>query len=103
MNDKGVHIYEGNVQDLFLEGSNILTQAVEHTLGPNGTNSAVPTSNDFLSIINDGKSIIHRLSSDRPELKLVLNTLKESALATDKYSADGTTSSIVLQNQLLMK
>lgn len=101
MNDKGVHIYEGNVQDLFLEGSNILTQAVEHTLGPNGTNSAVPTSNDFLSIINDGKSIIHRLSSDRPELKLVLNTLKESALATDKNSADGTTSSIVLQNQLL--
>lgn len=101
MNDKGVHIYEGNVQDLFLEGSNILTQAVEHTLGPNGTNSAVPTQNDFLSIINDGKSIIQRISSDRPELKLVLNTLKESALATDKNSADGTTSSIVLQNQLL--
>lgn len=101
MNDKGVHIYEGNVQDLFLEGSNILARAVEHTLGPNGTNSAVPTQNDFLSIINDGKSIIQRISSDKPELKLVLNTLKESALATDKNSADGTTSSIVLQNRLL--
>lgn len=101
MNDKGVHIYDGDVQSLFLEGSNILATAVEHTLGPNGTNSAVPTQNDFLSIINDGKSIIQRLSSDKPEMKLVLNTLKESALATDRNSADGTTSSIVLQNQLL--
>lgn len=101
MNDKGVYIYDGDVQDLFLEGSNILAYAVEHTLGPNGTNSAVPTQNNFLSIINDGKSIIQRISSDRLELKLVLNTLKESALATDKNSADGTTSSIVLQNQLL--
>ena len=101
MRDKGVYIYEGDVQELFLKASDTLNSVVEHTLGPNGTNTAIPTSNDFLSIINDGKSIIERLSSDDKALRSAMNTLKESSLATNKNASDGTTSSIVLQNRLL--
>ena len=101
MKDKGFYIYDGDVQELFLNASCILNSAVEHTLGPDGVNSAVPVQNDFLSIINDGKSIIERLSSDDKPLKLAMNTLKESSLATNKNASDGTTSSIVLQNKLL--
>lgn len=101
MRDKGIYVYDGDVQELFLKASDILNSVVEHTLGPDGTNSAIPTQNNFLSIINDGKSIIERLSSDDKALRLAMNTLKESSLATNKNASDGTTSSIVLQNKLL--
>lgn len=101
MKDKGTYSYDGDIQELFLKASDRLNSAVEHTIGPNGSNSAVPVQNDFLSIINDGKSIIERISSDEPALKLAINTLKESSFATNKNASDGTTSSIVLQNKLL--
>ena len=99
--DKGTYIYDGNVYDLFLSASDILAKAVTHTLGPKGTNSAIPTQNEYLSIINDGKSIVERLSSDDKALRFAMNTLKESSFATNQRASDGTSSSLVVQNQLL--
>ena len=89
LKDKGTYIYDGNVYDLFLEASDILSRAVTHTLGPKGTNSAIPTQNEYLSIINDGKSIVERLSSDDKALRFAMNTLKESSFATNQRASDG--------------
>lgn len=101
--NKGYTIYQGNSLELFLDASSTLYEAVYHTLGINGLNTAVPTSNNFLSIINDGKTIIENLSSNDPALRLALNTLKESSLATNKNAGDGTTTSLVVQHNLLTK
>lgn len=86
--------------DVFLDASSILNKAVEHTLGPEGSNSAVHTQN-FYSIINDGKSIIEPLSSLDAEIAPALETLKQASFETNRKAGDGTTSTIVLMNQLL--
>ena len=86
--------------DVFLDASSILNKAVEHTLGPEGSNTAVHTQN-FYSIINDGKSIIEPLSSLDAEIAPALETLKQASFETNRKAGDGTTSTIVLMNQLL--
>ena len=100
--NKGTRIYdEASVSDIFINASQILYDAVAHTIGPEGLNSAIPTSNGYLSIINDGKTILESLSSDNIAVKLALNTLKESAFATNLNAGDGTTSTTILQHHLL--
>ena len=102
MNNKGTYIYnEEPVTSVFMQASQILNDAVAHTIGPKGLNTAIPTSNGYLSIINDGKTILESLSSDNPAIKLALNTLKESSFATNQNAGDGTTSTIILQHHLL--
>ena len=86
--------------DVFLDASSILNKAVEHTLGPEGSSTAVHTQN-FYSIINDGKSIIEPLSSLDAEIAPALETLKQASFETNRKAGDGTTSTIVLMNQLL--
>ena len=100
-NELGTKLYEGDVKELFINASTKLYNSVVHTLGPDGLNSAIPTSNQYLSIINDGKTILETLSSGDIAEKLAINTLKESAFATNKNAGDGTTTTIVMQHELL--
>lgn len=86
--------------DVFLNASSILSKAVEHTLGPKGSNTAVHTQN-FYNIINDGKSIVEPISSLDAEIAPALETLKQAAFETNRKAGDGTTSTIVLMHQLL--
>ena len=100
-NELGTKLYEGDVKELFIKASTKLYNSVVHTLGPGGFNSAIPTSNQYLSIINDGKTILETLSSGDIAEKLAINTLKESAFATNKNAGDGTTTTIIMQHELL--
>ena len=94
-----------NPLSTFLEASEILNDAVAHTLGPNGGNTAVvlggPSNLPRYSIINDGKVIVDNLTSADPWVAPALETLKESAKATNKTAGDGTTSTIIMTNALL--
>lgn len=99
--NRGTYIYECDVQELFAHASSILFDSVHHTLGTKGLNTAIPTGNNFLSIINDGKTILESLSSDDIALKLAMNTLKESSFATNLHAGDGTTSTVIIQHKLL--
>lgn len=101
MRNKGTYIHPREVSEVFLTASHILFDAVSHTLGNKGLNTAIPTSNDYLSIINDGKTILETISSDDEAIKLALNTLKESSFATNLNAGDGTTSTTVIQHILL--
>jgi len=100
-NELGTKLYEGDVKELFINASTKLYNSVVHTLGPDGLNSAIPTSNQYLSIINDGKTILETLSSGDIAEKLAINTLKESSFATNKNAGDGTTTTIIMQHELL--
>ena len=86
--------------EVFSSASDILNKAVEHTLGPNGTNTAVHFQN-FYNIINDGKSIVEQLTSTDPEIAPALETLKQSSFETNRKAGDGTTSTIIIMNQLI--
>lgn len=103
MRIQGNQIYKDkSVQDTFLQASTILFDSCNHTLGQHGFNTAIPTQNNYLSIINDGKTIIESLADPNPAVNLCLNTLKESSLATNLHAGDGTTSTLVLQHILLL-
>ena len=102
-NELGTYLYQDDIQNLFLGASSKLYDAVAHTIGPNGSNTAIPTSNGFLSIINDGKTILETISSANFAEKFAINTLKESSYATNLEAGDGTSTTIVLQHNLLLR
>ena len=87
--------------DVFCEASNILNNAVEHTLGPTGMNTALHTREGHYNIINDGKSIIQELTSLDPAVAPAMETLKQSSFETNRKAGDGTTSTIIMLNKLL--
>ena len=88
--------------DVFIEASDILTNAVKHTLGPKGLNTAVCTSSSGVyQIINDGKAIVQDITSEDPVLAPALELLKQSCFETNRVAGDGTTSTILMTNKLL--
>lgn len=87
--------------DIFCEASQILNDAVIHTIGPNGTNSAVQNKAGYYEIINDGKSIIENITSLDPAISPALETLKQASFETNKKAGDGTTSTTVIMHSLL--
>lgn len=90
-----------NPLDVFCEASSILNDAVEHTIGPKGTNTAIQTNEGHYEIINDGKAIIERITSLEPDIAPALETLKQASFETNRKAGDGTTSTVVIMNELL--
>ena len=74
--------------DLFCEASNTLNEAVIHTLGPNGTNTAIQNERGMYEIINDGKTIIEKLTSLEPDIAPAMETLKQAAFETNRKAGD---------------
>lgn len=87
--------------EIFSKASQILADACEHTLGPNGTNTAVLGTNNCYEIINDGKSIIENLTSTDEVLYPALETLKQASFETNRKAGDGTTSTVIMTNALM--
>lgn len=87
--------------DIFCEASNLLNEACEHTLGPQGTNTAIQVKDGYYDIINDGKTIIESITSLDPEVAPAMETLKQAAFETNRKAGDGTTSTTVIMNALL--
>ncbi len=77
-----------NPIDIFSEASKILNEAVVHTLGPKGTNTAVVDGNGMYQIINDGKAIIEKLTSLEPDIAPALETLKQASFETNRKAGD---------------
>lgn len=95
-----------NPFEVWSKAADILYNAVSHTLGPNGANTAVVygkeiQANPKFQIINDGKSIIDNLTSEEAVVACALQTLKESVLSTNNNAGDGTTSTIVMLHGLI--
>ena len=88
--------------NIFMSASSILRDAVNHTLGPKGLNTAVCTSSSGVyQIINDGKAIIQDITADDPILSPAIESLKQSCYETNRVAGDGTTSTIIMTNELL--
>lgn len=89
--------------DIFSVACTYLYNAVKHTLGPYGTNTAVRTTNGYYDIINDGKTIIEKLTSLEPDVAPAIDTLKKASFSTNTVAGDGTTSTVILMYTLLQK
>lgn len=99
-------ISEKQPVETFKAASKLLYDAVAHTLGPSGLNTAVVYGKDIqanpkFQIINDGKTIIDNLTSTESEVACALQTIRESVLSTNNVAGDGTTSTIIMIKSLL--
>lgn len=99
-------ISEKNPLDVFQTAADTLYNAVAHTLGPSGLNTAVVYGKDIqanpkFQIINDGKTIIDNLTHSDAEVACALQTIRESVLSTNNIAGDGTTSTIILIRSML--
>lgn len=99
-------ISDKNPIEIFQNAADTLYNAVAHTLGPSGLNTAVVYGKDVqanpkFQIINDGKTIIDNLTHSDAEVACALQTIRESVLSTNSIAGDGTTSTIILIKSML--
>ena len=90
-----------NPLETYLDAAKLAYRAVSHTLGPGGTNTAVVNKKGAHDIINDGYSILAKLTSLDPAESEALETVKLSAFETNRKAGDGTTSTTILTYKLL--
>lgn len=90
-----------NPLETYVDAANIAYRAVAHTLGPGGTNTAVVNKKGSHDIINDGYSILSKLTSLEPAEAEALETIKLASFETNRKAGDGTTSTTILTYKLL--
>ena len=90
-----------NPLETYVEAAKLAYRAVAHTLGPGGTNTAVVNKRGSHDIINDGYSILSKLTSLDPAKAEALETVKLAAFETNRKAGDGTTSTTILTYELL--
>ena len=93
---------ERNPLDVYKEAAEIAYKSVAHTLGPGGTNTAVVNRKGAHDIINDGYTILSKVTSLDPAVSEALETIKLSAFETNRKAGDGTTSTTILTYELLV-
>ena len=90
-----------NPLDTYIDAAHIAYRSVAHTLGPGGTNTAVVNKKGSHDIINDGYSILSKLTSLDPAESEALETIKLASFETNRKAGDGTTSTTILTYKLL--
>ena len=93
---------ERNPLEVYKEAAEIAYKSVAHTLGPGGTNTAVVNRKGAHDIINDGYTILSKVTSLDPAVSEALETIKLSAFETNRKAGDGTTSTTILTYELLV-
>lgn len=90
-----------NPLDTYLDAAKIAYRAVSHTLGPGGTNTAVVNKKGSHDILNDGYTILSKLTSLDIAESEALETIKLASFETNRKAGDGTTSTTILTYKLL--
>lgn len=88
--------YNKDAKDKITEAVKIIYEAVSHTLGPKGGNTAFSISNSNPIVTNDGVSIAKEISVKDPAINIGIELIKQAAIRANEEAGDGTTTSIVL-------
>lgn len=84
-----------------LDGINVTSQCVRHTLGPKGRNTVVGKTGYYPTIINDGVSIIKEVDLDDKLQDLGVRLVREAAYHTNDDAGDGTTTTTLIAQELV--
>ena len=97
------HILFGDdIRNKLLNGANKLADAVASTLGPRGQNVILYKRGADPVITKDGVSVARVVELDDDYEQAAVEVLRQAALATEKSSGDGTTTSTVLARDILI-
>ncbi len=93
-------IYGNEAREILKEGVNIIADAVKVTLGPKGRNAVLVT--DYLNprIVNDGVTIAKEIELEDDIKNIGVTLVKEAAIKTNELVGDGTTTSLVLVQEM---
>lgn len=91
------------LEEKMLEGITLLCETVAKTLGPKGRNVIIDHSDFSPFITNDGVTIAENIESDDRVINTILELTKEAAMKTNELVGDGTTTTLVLLEELYKK
>lgn len=93
-------LFDNEARERVIEGVRKLSNAVKVTLGPNG-NNVLLQGKDSPLVTNDGVTIARDIVLSDPVENMGCQLLKNAAIKTDKEVGDGTTTTIVLAEEIL--
>lgn len=88
-------------REKILAGARKIAEAVKLTLGPKGRNILIERPHAEPLITNDGVTIAREIKLDCPYESIGAQVLREASIKTNSDAGDGTTTSIVLAEQIL--
>lgn len=83
-----------------VEASSILANAVSTTFGTMGANVLIDTGGETINT-KDGVTVADFVTSDDPATRVLINTIKKVSQKTLDEAGDGTTTSIILVDELI--
>ncbi len=85
------------------EAIKLLCEPVKMTLGPKGRNAIIDHSAFSPFITNDGVTLAENITSEDPIINTILELAKESSIKTNELIGDGTTTTLVLLENLYLQ
>ena len=93
-------LFNDNTFNILEESVNLLCNAVKVTLGPRGKNVLTINKYGDTHLTKDGITVAKSVKSDDPIINGILNVVREASANTAKTAGDGTTTSLVLTQEL---
>lgn len=87
------------VRDKIANAIRLITEPVVQTLSPKGRNVMYET-RDGVNQTNDGVTIAKQIESQDPVEQLIIETIKQGALSTNRDAGDGTTTTTLLSGTM---
>jgi chaperonin GroEL len=85
------------------KGMDVLAQAVKTTLGPKGRNVALDKKFGAPTVTHDGVTVAKEIELEDPYENMGAQLLKEAATKTNDVAGDGTTTSVVLAQSIVVE
>lgn len=94
-------VFNKESRNLLKKGADIVAEAVKVTLGPRGRNVVLEKSYGAPTITNDGVSIAKEIELEDKIENMGADIIKEVASKTNDIAGDGTTTAIVLAQEII--
>lgn len=98
---KKVIILGNEAQEKLFKGVNIIADTVKSTLGPKGSNVVIETAYGTPHVTKDGVTVANAVVLEDPEENLGALIVKQAAGTTVDQAGDGTTTSMVLAQEMV--
>ena len=95
-------LYDTEARNAMIRGVSFLSKAVEVTLGPKGKNVAIFSDGKLPHLTKDGVTVANAINLRNQFENLGAQLVKEAAQRSAEVAGDGTTTSTVIANKILV-
>jgi chaperonin GroEL len=95
-------LFNKDARQALIRGVSVLAKAVTTTLGPRGRNVGLGRKWNAPKVVHDGVSVAKEVEVDDPFEQMGVDMVREAAEKTNTQAGDGTTTSILLAEQIAL-